>query len=68
MSRKPEHILGRKELLTLDADGWSFAEGGDQLGGCIGCWMVRDDVMRYVFVADVDVYPEAWADSPSMQP
>lgn len=62
MSTKPAHFLGKREIIQLHKEGWAFQEFGLQLGGCVGCWIERDGERRFVFVADVAEFPEAWAD------
>lgn len=55
-------MLGKREIIQLDKEGWAFAEYGLQLGGCVGFWIERDGEWRYILVADVAECPEAWAD------
>lgn len=61
----PPPLIGEAEVKRLQGEGWQFDSGGIKLGNCWSCWAALGEQRKVYFLADPDLYPEAWSQEPN---
>jgi hypothetical protein len=58
-------LLDRSDIRRMEAEGWSFSDGGIAVGDSFAVW-AEDGCgnLRLQFLAHPNFYPEAWSDEP----
>lgn len=61
-------LLGAADVKRMQAEGWSFADGGMRMADCWTCWCERGQERTIVLLADPEEYPHLWPDEPHTSP